>query len=96
MLIRKKIEAKLTAMEVQHNAEEDAFMIKALESKNVLEKKKNEEIENFNKKYKITINDMQSKQSAEKKQLHKNQNASITMSQALTSKHTVAGKSQLR
>jgi hypothetical protein len=96
LILRKKIEAKLTVLDMQHHAEEEAFVTKALENKNVLEKKKNEELDNFNKKYKITINDMQSKQSAEKKQLQKNKNASITMSQALTSKHTVSGKSQLK
>ena len=94
MQLNKTIEAKLRESEEKQANEEEAFYIKAQETKDSLEKLRNFELESFNKKYKIVMADMQNRQNAEKKTLEKNKSTSMAMSQALTSKHTLASKSQ--
>ena len=94
MQLNKTIEAKLREMEERQANEEEAFYIKAQGTKDSLEKQRSNELESFNKKSKIVMNDMENRQNAEKKQLEKNKSSTMAMSQALTSKHTLAGKSQ--
>jgi len=90
----KKLDSKFKEIEDLHSAEEGAFYIKSQETKNKLEKQRSDEIEGFNKKYKIIFADVINRQNAEKKQLEKNVSVTMTMSQALTSK--MPTKSQIK
>jgi uncharacterized Ntn-hydrolase superfamily protein len=92
MLASKAVEAEIKALEDKQKQLEESFSIKVLEMKNMIDKQRNEEIDTFRKKHKITSNDIEYRQLSEKRQLEKNKIAGMAVSQALTSKHTIAGK----
>ncbi len=96
MLANKAVQAELKELEDKQKQMDDSFSIKVMEMKNILEKQRNEEIEIFQKKHKITFNDMKCRHSSEKKQLVKSKNSSMAISQAFTSKHTTGGKSLIK
>ena len=96
MIAEKTLKAELKDFEEKQLQISELFNIKQMDKKSFIEKERDKEIEIFQKKHKITFNDMKSRHNSEKKEIGKNKDYISGISQAFTSKHTTGGKSLIK